>query len=138
VTDNRAAEIIRLHESGMIEGEIVRRLGLTRHAVRTAIVFEEGRKAGLEQAREEYEAAAREQHYQPGDNLRWQQEHGGTLVPSQHGGSRFDEELLAELVSHIRAGRVPEKELRAKFGVSHNAMYMYRAVAADRIQCGRT
>jgi uncharacterized protein (DUF433 family) len=125
-------EIVRMHKDGMSEGMIVKQLGLTRHAVRTAIVFEEGRQAGIREAAAKQRSV--EIHPSTGRYAL-----GGPVSPAAPPEtSRFNEELLKELMTCLREGRhVPEKVLRDKFHVSHNAMYALRAVAADRIQCGR-
>lgn len=160
-------EILALHQKGASEGAIVKQLGVTRHAVRAAITeglqrrvteleaklaeasegradtrheyFEQGRAAGRAEledqlaasgkARAELEAKAEER---PTRTLR-----GHQLFPVPD-KSPFNEDLLAEMTACILAGKgIPEKTLRARYGVSHNAMYKYRAVAADRVQWGR-
>lgn len=102
--------IIDLYRQGVPEAMIVKQLGIKRHLVRTAIVFEQGYRAGLAEA----DSAA-------------------SSLP----GSAFTaeiEDLVREIMRHMQAGsRVPEKELREKFHVSHTALYKYRAVAADRL-----
>lgn len=116
-------EIVKLHQEGLTEGEIVKRLGVTRHVARTAIVFEEGRQAGLAEA----QAAV---PYLNGDVFHPAQ-------PHLNGESPFNEPLIAAIVRCIRDGKpVPEKVLRVQYGVSHNSMYKYRAIAADRVQWG--
>lgn len=139
-------EIVRLSREGIPESLIVKQLGLKRYIVRNALVFEAGRQTGLLEA-----ASSQRENAGPGyetlmaentqlraeiaqlraDQAESKQEHQGALVPR---GDGPNEELISALVECLRSGKhVPEKALRDKYRVSHNAMYKYRAVAADRL-----
>lgn len=121
-------EIVKLHREGLTEGAIVKQLGVTRHEARTAIVFEEGRQAGLAEA-----SLNRSKEIHPATGIY----DVPPAAPHLDGKSLFDEPLIAAIVRCIRDGKpVPEKSLRDQYGVSHNAMYKYRAIAADRVQWG--
>lgn len=126
--DNSRDQIIALLRKDVSQGEIVKQLGLTRHAVRSVAEwfdgYQTGRKKGIA------EAASRAIHPSTGV-------YSGGKVPSA-ADSQFNEALLADLVSYLGENKaVPEKVLRDKHGVSGTMLYKYRAIAADRVQCGR-
>lgn len=126
--------VVELHGKGVSEGEIVKTLGLTRHVVRTAIVYEQGRLAG----REEMIKAAAEAV--PAEVVAAAETGARDVAQAATGKSPWEthiEALIREIQQHIEAGEhVPEAELRKKFSVSSTALYKYRAVAADRAHRG--
>ena len=115
------AMIISLHEAGVPEAEIIRRLCLKRYVVRNSIVFEQGRRAGVAEAK----------------SVRAEVETAQLMVEPEKSAFGEDEKLIAEIARYLTAtGKVPEKILREKYHVNGTVLYKYRAVAADRLQWG--